>query len=115
MTQLDITPLLGERSSSPVTSLVVSTSPREEDTSFNPLVEYKRIGHCKFDHVRINPMMQQLDMKCGNVACLEIIYPVVCDCVVKVVRKLQIQVKMSDNVTGSVVDRDVVTINYGSD
>ncbi|KAK2183392.1 hypothetical protein NP493_314g02026 [Ridgeia piscesae] len=50
VSQLDITPLLGEGSSSPVTSLVISTSAREEDTSFNPLVEYKRIGHCNFDH-----------------------------------------------------------------
>ena len=57
VTQLDITPLLGEGTSSPVTSLAVSTSSGEEDTAFNPLVAYKRIGHCKFDHVRFNAMM----------------------------------------------------------
>ena len=38
-----------------------------------------------------------------------------CDHVVKLVLRLQTQVGLSDVVIGSVVDREVITINDGSD
>ena len=53
----------------------------------------------------------QAGMAHGN----RLIHPGVCGHVVTGVRRLQSQVELSDVVTGSVVDREVITINYWSD